>query len=243
MTWISVLLADSGARQTTGGGHEYTLREHVMEQDSADILIDAKLPLLKAIVEWAQQKMAKNGTPNLKKIYFDTSNREYFVTVQKVLAANGWTVLDGGWHCSEEYQHIPVIVYDNSTAATVNTVRSLLKKRSVPPQMVCALLDQHEGQADLNRVTRELGVEGQVSSICSAVIYDYMFQSVRLLLRKGFGEQEIQQFFDFELGRIGETVDQVDKEGEETGTEKDEEGVLDFFERKFGGSSNQGVGT
>ena len=39
MTWISVLLADSGARQTTGGGHEYTLREHVMEQDSADILM------------------------------------------------------------------------------------------------------------------------------------------------------------------------------------------------------------
>ena len=44
---VRVLLADSNSCQTTGGGHQYTLREHVMEQDSADVLIDAKLPLLK----------------------------------------------------------------------------------------------------------------------------------------------------------------------------------------------------
>jgi hypothetical protein len=137
---VRILLADSAASQTTGGGHQYTLREHVMEQDSADILIDAKLPLLKAIVEWAQERMAKNGTPQLKKLYFDTSNREYFETVSKVLGKHGWKVLDGGWHCSAEYSKIPVIVYDNSTAATVNTVRSLLKKRNVPPTMVVSFV-------------------------------------------------------------------------------------------------------
>ena len=240
---VRVLLADGNSCQTTGGGHQFTLREHVIEQDSADILIDAKLPLLKAIVEWAQERMDKNGTPNVKKLYFDTSNREYFETVSKILATNGWKVLDGGWHCSDDYSNIPVIVYDNSTAATVNTVRSLLKKRKVPPKMVCALLDQHEGQADLNRVTRELGCEGEVSSICSAVIYDYMFQSVRLLLRKGFDNQEIQRFFDFELGRIGKLdvlEGEEDEDNEDAGADGDNEkvkNVLDFFDRKFGGSS------
>jgi hypothetical protein len=227
---VRVLLADSASKQTTGGGHEYTLREHVMEQDSADILIDAKLPLLKAIVEWAQERMAKNGTPGIKKMFFDTSNREYFETVSKVLAKHGWKVLDGGWHCSKEYSHIPVIVYDNSTAATVNTVRSLLKKRNVPPHMVCALLDQHEGQADLNRVTKELGCEGEVSSICSAVIYDYMFQSVRLLLRKGFRDDEIQRFLDFELGRIGSVEEEEEEERYDLGVHTS----TDFFDLKFG---------
>ena len=82
--------------------------------------------------------MALNGTPGMKKIYFDTSNREYFETVKKILATKGWKVMDGGWHCSANYKDVPVIVYDNSTAATVNTVRSLLKKRKVPPKMVCA---------------------------------------------------------------------------------------------------------
>ena len=155
--------------------------------------------------------MALNGTPGMKKIYFDTSNREYFETVKKILATKGWKVMDGGWHCSANYKDVPVIVYDNSTAATVNTVRSLLKKRKVPPKMVCALLDQHEGQADLNRVTKELGCEGEVSSICSAVIYDYMFQSVRLLLRTGYRDEEIQKFFDFEAWVAGQTTDNIIK--------------------------------
>ena len=236
---VRILLADSESKQTTGGGQEYTLREHVKEQDSADILIDAKLPLLKAIVEWAQATVALNGTPELKKIYFDTSNREYFATVSAMLAVHGWKVLDGGSHTSANYQKIPVIVYDNSTAATVNTVRSLLKKRKVPPHMLCAMLDQNEGQADSNRVARELGCAGKVSSICSAVIYDYLFQSARLLLRKGFGYEQIQKFFDYELNRIGSAEENRGDEG--SGSEKveiveNESDAADFFHLKFGGS-------
>ena len=193
----------------------------------------------KAIVEWAQGRMALNGTPGTKKIYFDTSNREYFETVKKILATKGWQVMDGGWHCSAKYKDVPVIVYDNSTAATVNTVRSLLKKRKVPPKMVCALLDQHEGQADLNRVTKELGCEGEVSSICSAVIYDYMFQSVRLLLRKGYRDAEIQKFFDFELGRIGDVDSSLLRSTDEEEKDSSGGGPLDFFDRKFGGLSTK----
>ena len=156
-----------------------------------------------------------------------------------MLAVHGWKVLDGGSHTSANYQKIPVIVYDNSTAATVNTVRSLLKKRKVPPHMLCAMLDQNEGQADLNRVARELGCAGKVSSICSAVIYDYLFQSARLLLRKGFEYEQIQKFFDYELNRIGSVEENRGDEG--SGSEKveiveNESDAADFFHLKFGGS-------
>jgi len=100
-------------------------------------------------------------------------------------------------------------VYDNSTAATVNTMRSLLEKKHVPPYMLCALLDQYEGQGDLNRLTRELGMEtGDVSSICSAVIYDYLFQSVRVLIRQGHSREAIQAFLDEEIGRIGDKMEE-----------------------------------
>ena len=95
------------------------------------------------------------------------------------------------------------------------------------------MLDQHEGQADLNRVTRELGCEGQVSSICSAVIYDYMFQSVRLLLRKGFGDDEIQRFFDYELGRIGSVDTGTNMTNVEIDNDENEHDI-DFFDQKFG---------
>ena len=71
----------------------------------------------------------------------------------------------------------------------------------------CALLDQFEGQGDLNRLTRELHCEGQVSSVCSAVIYDYLFQAVRLLVRRGFDEASIQTFLDQELLKIGDEAE------------------------------------
>ena len=175
------------------------------------MLIDAKLPLLKAIVEWAERtrnmRWREQAHSKPKQLYFDTSNREYFRTVKSNLAGFGWEVLDGGYHTAAQYADVPVIVYDNSTAATVNTCRSLLSKMNVPPRMLCALLDQYEGQGDLNRLTRELRCEGQVSSVCSAVIYDYLFQAVRLLVRCGNDEASIQKFLDQELLKIGDEAE------------------------------------
>ena len=131
---VRVLLADSSSPQMTGGGRTYSLREHVVQQDSADVLIDAKLPLLKAIVEWAERtndrRWGESAADTKRQIFFDTSNREYFDTVRSILKTYGWEVLDGSWHESARYSDIPVIVYDNSTAATVNTMRSLLEKSS-----------------------------------------------------------------------------------------------------------------
>ena len=156
-------------------------------------------------MEWAERtndrRWGAEEASSKRQIFFDTSNREYFATVRSILSSYGWEVLDGSWHESPRYKDIPVIVYDNSTAATVNTMRSLLEKKHVPPYMLCALLDQYEGQGDLNRLTRELGMEtGDVSSICSAVIYDYLFQSVRVLIRQGHSREAIQAFWMKRLG-------------------------------------------
>ena len=59
-------------------------------------------------------------------------------------------------------------------------------------------------------IARELrcaACEGQVSSVCSAVIYDYLFQAVRLLVRRGFDEASIQTFLDQELLKIGDEAE------------------------------------
>eukprot|EP00948_MAST-09A_sp_MAST-9A-sp1_P003884 g3884.t1 len=204
---VRVLLADSNAIQTTGGGREYSLRKHVEVHGSADILIDAKVPLLRAIIEWAEKAITeRHGKKHSKKrqIFFDTSNVEYFATVKTILGKFGWEVLDGGYTESKHYKDIPVLCYNNSTAETVNTVRTLLKSHKTPPKMVCALLDNYEGQRDLNQLFKELGIKEteKVSSICSAIIYDYVFQSVRLLIRAGFSIEQIQTFLDKELHNI-----------------------------------------
>mmetsp|Transcript_35047 Transcript_35047/g.75824 ORF Transcript_35047/g.75824 Transcript_35047/m.75824 type:complete len:178 (-) Transcript_35047:9-542(-) len=50
-----VLLADSNARFSTGGGTSYTLRERATAFNDCDVLIDARLPLLHAVLQWAEQ--------------------------------------------------------------------------------------------------------------------------------------------------------------------------------------------
>ena len=49
-----ILLADSHMKQTSGGGGVYDLRELVAEQNMADIIIDARAPLLSSMLKWAE---------------------------------------------------------------------------------------------------------------------------------------------------------------------------------------------
>jgi len=50
-----VLLADEHFAIKTGGGGSYTQRQRCDEQDDADIFIDARSPLILAILSWAAE--------------------------------------------------------------------------------------------------------------------------------------------------------------------------------------------
>ena len=72
------------------GGLKINIREHVVENNVVDILIDARKPLLKSIMVWAVETSKKMGKPNNKILYFDTTNEHYFQSVKHALAKYGW---------------------------------------------------------------------------------------------------------------------------------------------------------
>ena len=52
---IGVLLADCSRRHISGGGHSYTTREAMEFHADVDIIIDARMPLIQSIVNWAEE--------------------------------------------------------------------------------------------------------------------------------------------------------------------------------------------
>ena len=199
---VTVLLADEESQIVSGGGKRIFLREHISSNKVVDIVIDAKKPLLKSILVWARETSKAMGKPNQKILYFDTYNRAYFTSVKKALSVYGWTVLDGqssakNFICKERYASTPCLVYQNSTTRTVDSIRHLICVQQVPPSSVCALLDKGMGQRELLFLERELELEDEsIGYVCSSQIYDLLYQSVRLLLKAGVKEEEVQDVLD-----------------------------------------------
>ena len=164
---VRVLLADESNQIISGGGKKIKIREHVVENNVVDILIDAKKPLLKSIIVWAVETSKKMGKAwEQKSLYFDTTNEHYFRSVKLALAKYGWTVLDGqssskDFICKERYSMAPCLVYQNSTTQTVDSIRHLVQSQNVPPSNICALLDKHIGQRELEFLEEELGLNNE----------------------------------------------------------------------------------
>ncbi len=208
---MRILLADESNEIVSGGGKRINIREHVVENNVVDVLIDAKKPLLKSIIVWAIEASKKMGKPNNKVLYFDTTNEQYFQSVKHALAKYGWKVLDGqssskDFICKEKYSLAPCLVYQDSTTRTVDSIRHLVQSQNVPAENICALLDKHIGQKELDFLEKELGANngyGGASSgigfVCSSQIYDLLFQTTRLLLKANVSPTEIQELLDKEL--------------------------------------------
>ncbi len=193
------------------GGLKINIREHVVENNVVDILIDARKPLLKSIMVWAVETSKKMGKPNNKILYFDTTNEHYFQSVKHALAKYGWKVLDGqssskDFICKEKYSMAPCLVYQDSTTRTVDSIRHLIQSQDVPASNICALLDKHIGERELEFLEKELGLYNTygktatgIGFVCSSQIYDLLFQTARLLLKANVSPSEIQEIFDKEL--------------------------------------------
>lgn len=86
---LRVYLGNSMETRKSGGGHSYTLRHRVRYAKEVDVLIDSRAPVLNQILEWCHRVAGKH-----KKIFFQTSSREYFLNLQKLLKAYGYEIID-----------------------------------------------------------------------------------------------------------------------------------------------------
>lgn len=194
---VRVLLADPSQTLRTGGGYELSLRSVVETQGEADILIDAKLPLVEEILLWAEA----SESPDARGVLcFDTNNAEYYATLHRVLKGHGWQVVDRASPRALKNPRLPRLVYQDSTQDTLNTIESLLTHGLVDAGRTCALLDSHDGLQDLRDLSARLSAD--ISVVCSATVYNALFAEVRRLVRADVDNRSIQRHMDA-LVRVG----------------------------------------
>jgi hypothetical protein len=186
---LRVYLADSLVKITTGGGHEYTLKEHVQMTNEADIVIDATAPLVSDLLKWCYQATKEKGT---RKIVFITDSNEYFNTVKKLLGHYGYSILDRSEVLQEDLKKCPILIYQALTFATVNSLYTLLKTKVVDPNSCCAVVEKAEGVT----VIENMPHGSKVHVICSSEIHDDLFREVRIWTRMDFTPTDIQNALD-----------------------------------------------
>ena len=91
-----------------------------------------------------------------------------------------------------------MLVYEETTEDSVNSIESLLRKNEVNSSMVCALLDSVSGVDELRRLGSRLPPARSVSHVCSAEIYCDCFTRVRHAIRAGTPTATIQRELDSE---------------------------------------------
>ncbi|PIY68893.1 hypothetical protein COY90_03525 [Candidatus Roizmanbacteria bacterium CG_4_10_14_0_8_um_filter_39_9] len=151
---------------------------------------ESRAPLIAEVLGWAKTVVTEGNN-----IVFDTTNAEYFATVKNLLEVNGYHVLDVVKDKKAYTSQTPRLVYQATTADTAQTIGSLIATKLVDVEKCCALLDKAEGVSDLVEIAKENGVS-EIPSICSAIIYDRWFRTVRGWIRMGATAKQIQVELD-----------------------------------------------
>jgi hypothetical protein len=86
---LRVYLGNSLETAKSGGGHVYTLRHRVRYAKEVDVLIDSRAPVLKEILRWCDRVSGKD-----RRILFQTSNRQYFLSLQLMMRRYGYEIFD-----------------------------------------------------------------------------------------------------------------------------------------------------
>ena len=188
-----VLLADLRRAYTSGGGHRFTLREWIEWYHEADILIDARAPLLAALLEWLEQ-LPQAG----HRVIFNTHHSTYFLNLKSLFADYGYEVIDPVNISIED--DCPCLVYHRTTADTLHVVQALVTHHDVAPDYCCALLNRSEGLAGIKQLSEETGAG--VPVICSAVVYDNLLREIRARVLNDESDVAIQGWLDSHLGRF-----------------------------------------
>eukprot|EP00808_Paulinella_micropora_P032300 g12246.t1 len=174
---MRVFLADALQSVRTGGGHTFTLRDHLAQSKEADVLIDSTTPILKEVLEWCQEVQAQEEAEKLlqsekkeeaateaaaaaagsskpapkqprKKIVFDTSSPTYFTVIKELLHGHGYEVLDRGDTGWAEYS-IPRLIYHSTTTQTISTLHALLQNNLADPGRCCVIIDSEDGLKEI----------------------------------------------------------------------------------------------
>ncbi|CAB9522991.1 expressed unknown protein [Seminavis robusta] len=219
---IRILLVDTDAKYQSGGGRQMTVREHATELGLADVIVDARDPLVFSMKGWLEQFYNQQqqqpstssswtqlllGTRSTtqqrrgrKPVILETPRRDWFLSIQAELVEHGnYQVMDRA-DALKEYgslEGIPFLVYERNTADTLNTVRQLIASQMTTPTHLCALCPRPFFLESI----MESRVEG-VTYISSSDIHDRLLRWVRQEALQGKTAATIQHALDTRLPEI-----------------------------------------
>jgi len=168
---LKVYLGNALEVETSGGGHSYTLRHRVKFSKEVDVLIDSRAPILGEILKWCDRvtagKKSVLSASGKKIILFQTSSRQYFLSLQLLLEDYGYELHDPlDWHVLSE-----LTSDGDATQSDDNGIES--KSRSL-----LGILNADDGQSpnahtlqDISRLTRlpRLIYHGKTAETVNAV--------------------------------------------------------------------------
>ena len=195
---VRVMLVDCSLQVQTGGGSTTTVGDVIRKLRLADVTIDSKPLVSRALKEWLDRTHAeiescddskgvwRKQRNKTKRFVLETPNPEWFRSLKAELSKYGYEAVE---LCeTTKTTNLPVLVYGKSSADTVYTIRALLETGLVDdPRHVCALLSGFEGLRDLAALRRP-----EVGHVCSSELYDAMFAFVRAEALKGRSTADIQ---------------------------------------------------
>jgi hypothetical protein len=195
---LRVLLVDAESMITTGGGRKRTVRDYVTSLGLADIIIDARDPLLSAIRDWLDHRSwdtlkTSSWRKEKRPVIVETPCSTFFSSIRTALAPLGYSVMDIT-DAEQQYgslHNIPILVDEDTSLATIHTVRSLLERKMTTRDNICAFCGDQGGLVEL-----EPGQESPIVTICSSDIYDGLFRLVRRMAMQGNSQQKIQEHLD-----------------------------------------------
>lgn len=207
---IRVLLVDSEMLVRKGGGYAVEADGYVRALALADVVVDARAPLVFAMTKWLESKptgldetKSKRGLFSrkiLQPIILETPNEEWFQSIRAEFSALGYEVISFV-EALERYGKDgtidkPLFVYENSIADTVHTIKRLKEQNFARDDMVCALFPHHSDGKD------DDASETKYATICSTDIYSQLLLWVRRQALQGHSSRNIQKRLDESLGDI-----------------------------------------
>lgn len=202
-----ILLANLQLIYTTGGGNRYTLRDWIEWYREVDIMVDARAPLLAAMLDWLHRLPPDVG----RRVVFNTHHSVYFQNLKKLLADYGYEIVDSGV-LSLDDPLCPRLVYHRTTADTLHIVQALVEHHDVAPNLCCALLDRSEGLAGIEDLSNQMGQK--IPVICSAAVYDDLLREIRTRILNDETDSAIQAWLDTLLGRFTPVTESNQRTGQ-----------------------------
>lgn len=200
---LRVILVDPEATVKSGGGRETKARDYISELGLADIIIDARSPLVLMLTRWLAEVTSQQNNKSWRNkashvpVILETPNAEWFESIKAALQPFGYEIIDRdevNKFPNIDPSKIPFIVYEQSTSNTIYTVRQYVQSGIVQADKICAFCPKYEGANDLE----ELGL-GNIKTFCSSVLYSQLLAWVREQALNGRDYGDIQTELDNDL--------------------------------------------